>query len=63
MSPHQPHRILIEQAVFLTAAMVLKDPPPRSSIRLPSITEASELKKKLQWALSRPSRASERWRL
>ena len=31
-----------------TAALVWKVPPPTSSMRLPSMTEASELKKKLQ---------------
>ena len=42
----------------LVGATVLKLPPPRSWIRLPSITEASESKKKLQCAVSRPSSAS-----
>ena len=40
--------------------MVLNWPPPRSSMSFPSITDASESKKKLQCASSRPSSAFER---
>ena len=43
-----------------TAATVRNEPPPRSSMSLPSITDASESKKKLQCAWSRPSSRSER---
>ena len=52
----EPHRVLIQRAVTWTDAVVRNEPPPRSSISLPSITDASESKKKLQCAISRPSK-------
>ena len=44
----KPHRVLIEQAVALDGGRRAEDRPPRSTMSLPSSTDASESKKKLQ---------------